>query len=103
MKRSEFIRLTALALVGAALPLPKLKPSFQPNIIKVAYNGDADVLPLKKYLMKVSMELLHDTKGFEIALNHITKEKGKPDKIEIGYEGDDFAKNLQTLLLTYNK
>lgn len=53
--------------------------------------------------MKVSTELLYDVKGFEIALNQVVKERGKPDKIELGWESDDFAKNLKTLLLTYNK
>lgn len=108
MKRAEFIRLSVLALVGSTLPLPTLKQTG--NIIKGSYkkwvrdeHGDVLAFPLKKYAMKVTMELLHDAEGFEFALNEVIKERGKPDKIEIGYENDDFIKNLKTILLTYNK
>jgi len=52
---------------------------------------------------KVTEEMLHDVSYLKPLL-FSTKKKGFRLfllSVEIGYDGDDFVKNLQTILLTY--
>ena len=87
MKRKEFIRLSLLAAFGTAmnLTLPTRTP--------------APVAKVKKLSFKVSKELLQDATAFEHTLQPYRILA--VEKIEMGWEEDDFTRNLQTVVLTY--
>ena len=90
MKRSEFLRLSLLALVGSGLRLsPQPIPISTPKI--------------KVFYFKVSAEMLSDSVAFETLYNDLIKRycRGTLISKEIGYESDDFAKNLFTVVLKH--
>lgn len=93
MKRGEFVRLSLLAAIGLAVaPAINLAPKLPP--LKQAYYVS----------FKVSKELLNDKDMFEIILNEQIKEiKGKGNLVEtrIGYDSDDFIKDVMTVILKF--
>lgn len=93
MKRSDFIRLSILAAIGiAAAPAISLAPKLPP--LKQTFYCH----------FKVSRDLLDDRDMFEVLLNeHIKEINGKGNLIEtaIGYEDDDFIKDLMTVVLKF--
>lgn len=92
MKRGEFIRLSILAAVGVAIA---------PSIKLV------EKLPALKqkqvFVFKVSNELLSDKETFNVILDEHLKrirKHGNVSSINVGYDGDDFIKNIHTVRLT---
>lgn len=93
MKRGEFIRLSILAALGVAVaPAIKLAEKLPP-------------LPQKKvFAFKVSNELLQDKEIFDVVLNEQIKSldgNGNLKELAIGFDGDDFIKNIHTVKLVF--
>ena len=90
MKRGEFLRRSTLALVGLAVA---------PAIL----SDPVEVLPAipikKKYYMKVTEEMLKDKDAFEWMLQRYLPKNGNVKGVTIGYDGDDFVKNLRTMIV----
>ncbi len=89
MNRKEFIRTSLLATFGAALSL------------ELPVRAVATVRALKTSF-KVSKELLADSTAFNQVLDqHYAGQDIL--KMEMGWEEDDFTRNLQTVVLTLKK
>lgn len=93
MKRGEFVRLSLLAAIGLAVaPAIDLAPKLP--ALKQTYIAR----------FKVSHELLEDKEMFNIFLDERIKSiKGKGNLVstQIGFEGDDFIKNIMTVVLKF--
>lgn len=96
MKRSEFISLALLSALAVSTGLPNVAPPEPKFRHKKRWSVK----------FKVSAEVLNDSEAFENIYNDVVSNFKIPHGLElkskqIGWENDDFTKNIYTVLLTY--
>lgn len=89
MKRREFLRGLLIASITTAVAPVSIFNEVPPSC------------SVTKYSFKVSAELLNDVFAFNDLLDRYKIPYGRPDRVEVGYDGDDFVRNQYTVILTY--
>lgn len=103
MQRRKFLfdlvrAAAAVAIAPSALPIQS-EPLKEPYVMLPNY----DEVSLRRYKksFKVSNEMLEDEKAFSALCNELGVPYQQPDMVEVGYDGDDFIRNVKTVVLTY--
>jgi len=98
MKRSEFLRKAILAAIAVPLgvsAIPEQRKVLSLDLSKGQYKPNA-------IFFKINSEILKDHETFEKVIKMHEVDLDRPIKsIQVGYEDDDFVKNLHTVIIHF--